>query len=131
MEILPIALTARLREFLPQCREQLQKKTASDGVLGWILLSKAKPHDRYLALLEEGEDPEFVAKQERYRRTPYHVSVQEQKREAYESERYETGEDYLINETYFFSNLDEAEEFVLSYGHTLENIKWPIEIGMP
>jgi hypothetical protein len=36
------------------------------------------------------------------------VSVQELKREAYESERYETNEDYLINETYFFSNLDKA-----------------------
>ena len=57
--------------------------------------------------------------------------VVELKREAYESERYETNEVYLLNETYFFSNLDEVEEFVLSYGHTLENIKWPIEMGMP
>jgi hypothetical protein len=108
-----------------------RKQTASDDVLGWILLGKAKPHDRYLALLEEGEEPEFVAEQERYRRTPYHVSVVELKREAYESERYETNEDYLLNEAYFFSTLDEVEEFVRSYGHTLENIKWPIEIDMP
>jgi hypothetical protein len=108
-----------------------RKQTASDDVLGWILLGKAKPHDRYLALIEEREEPELVAQQERYRRTPYHVSVQELKREAYESERYETNEDYLLNETYFFSNLDEVEEFVRSYGHTLENIKWPIEIDMP
>jgi hypothetical protein len=108
-----------------------KKKTANDDVLGWILLSKAKPHDRYLALLEEGEEPEFVAEQERYRRTPYLVLVQELKREAYESERYETNEDYLVNEAYFFSNLDEVEEFLLSYGRKLEDIKWPIEIGMP
>ena len=60
---------------------------------------------------------------------PYHVLVQELKREAYESERYETDEDYLMNESYFFSNLDEVDEFVRSYGHKLENIEWPIEIG--
>jgi hypothetical protein len=108
-----------------------RKQTASDDVLGWILLGRAKPRDRYLALLEEGEERESVAEQERYRRTPYHVSVMELKREAYESESYETNEDYLINETYFFSNLDDVEKFVQSYGHTLENIKWPIEIGMP
>jgi len=107
------------------------KETESNESLGWILLNKLTPNDRYLRLLEEGEEPEFVAQQERYRRAPYHVSVQELKREAYESERYETCEDYLINETYFFSNLDEVVEFVWSYGHTLENIKWPIEIGMP
>jgi hypothetical protein len=108
-----------------------RKQTASDEALGWILLGKAKPHDRYLALLEEGEEPEFVVQQERYRRTPYHVSVLELKREAYESERYEANEDYLMNKTFFFSSLDEVEEFVRSYGHTLENIKWPIEIGSP
>jgi hypothetical protein len=107
------------------------KETGSNEFLGWILLNKLKPNNRYLELLEDGEEPEFVAEQERYRCTPYHVSVQELKREAYESERYEAGEDYLINETYFFSNLDEVEEFVRSYGHTLENIKWPVEIGMP
>jgi hypothetical protein len=108
-----------------------KKKTASDDVLGWILLSKAKPHGRYLAFLEEGEELDFVALQERYRRMPYHVLVQELKREAYESERYETDEDYLMNESYFFSNLDDVDEFVWSYGHKLENIEWPIEIGMP
>ena len=108
-----------------------KKQTASDDVLGWILLSKAKPHDRYLALLEEGEEPEFAAQQERYRRAPYLVFVQELKREAYESERDKTNEDYLVNETYFFSNLDEVEEFILSYGHNLKDIKWPIEIDMP
>jgi hypothetical protein len=108
-----------------------RKQTARDDVLGWIVLNKRKPHDRYLALLEEGEEPEFVAEQELYRRRPYQVLVQELKREAYESERYETSEDYLVNERYHFSNLDEVEEFVRSYGYTLENIQWPIEIGMP
>src|SRR5262245_33724298 len=97
----------------------------------WILINKQKPNERYLRLLEEGEEPEFVDEQERYRRTPYQVSVLELKREAYESERYETEEDYPANETYFFSNLDDVAEFLRGYGHMLENIKWPIEIGMP
>lgn len=108
-----------------------RKQTASEDVLGWILLGKAKPNDRYLALLEEGEEPEFIAEQERYQRTPYHVSVLELKREAYESERYETDEDYLMNECYYFSSLDEVEEFVRRYGYTLANIMWRIEIGLP
>lgn len=33
--------------------------------------------------------------------------------------------------TYYFANLDEVEEFVQRFGHTLENIKWRIEINAP
>ena len=40
------------------------KQTVSDAYLGWILLNKLKPHDRYLSLLAPSDEPEFVAKQE-------------------------------------------------------------------
>ena len=43
----------------------------SINVKGWILLSKEKPHDRYLSLLEPGEEPEFVIEQDAIRQKPY------------------------------------------------------------
>jgi hypothetical protein len=108
-----------------------RKETGTDEYLGWILLSKQKPDDRYLSLLVPGEESEFVAKQELIREKPYQVLVQELKREVYESDRYETNEDYRINEPRYFTDLDEVEGFVNSYGQTLERIKWPIEIDPP
>jgi hypothetical protein len=108
-----------------------EKQTDSPEYLGWVLLNKLRPHDRYLSLLAPGEEPGFVAEQERIRRNPYHISVVELRREAYESEGYETDEDYRLNEHYDFPNLDEVETFVRKYGHTLENIKWGSEIGAP
>jgi hypothetical protein len=108
-----------------------EKETGTDEYLGWILLTKQKPHDRYLSLLAPGEEPEFVAKQEMIRQKPYQVLIQELKKEVHESDRYETNEDFRINECYYFANVDEVEEFVRGYGHTLQNIKWPVEIDAP
>jgi hypothetical protein len=105
--------------------------TGTVEYLGWILLSKAKPHDRYLSLFSPGEEPEFVSKQESIRRNPYQVLIQELKREVHESDRYETAEDYRLNELHCFTSLDEVEAFVKSYGQTLDNIKWLIEIDAP
>ena len=110
---------------------RFKKETSTDEYLGCILLSKQKPHDRYLSLLTPGEEPEFVAKQEMIRQMPYQVLVQELKREAHESDKYETNEDFRANECYRFADLDEVEEFVQSYGHRLENIKWRVEIDGP
>src|ERR1051325_9551112 len=89
-----------------------KKETGTDEYLGWILLSKQKPDERYLSLVEAGEEPEFVAKQEKIRQKPYQVLVQELKRDVYESDRYETNEDYRMNECHRFPTLNEVEEFV-------------------
>jgi hypothetical protein len=56
------------------------------------------------------------------------VELTELLREVYESERYETNEDYRLNEGYRFVSLDEVEEFVGTFGHTLKDIKWGIEL---
>jgi hypothetical protein len=108
-----------------------KKETGTDEYLGWILLAKRKPHERFLSLLVPGEEPKFVAKQELIRRQPYQVLIQELKREAHESDRYETDEDLRINECHYFATLDEVEEFVRNYGQTLENIKWRIDLNAP
>ena len=65
-----------------------RKETGTDEYLGWIMLSKRKPNERLRSLLAPGEEPEFVAKQEVLRRTPYQVLVLELKREVYESEAF-------------------------------------------
>jgi hypothetical protein len=106
-------------------------ETEDPRFLGWILLQKRKPHERYLSLLAEGEEPEFVAEQETLRRFPYQVHVIELDRQVFESGRYETEEDYRINEIHRFSSLDEVEGFVQKLGHSLEDIKWRIDIDAP
>jgi len=107
------------------------KQTDTPDYLGWILLQKRKPHERYLSLLNPGEEPEFVAQQELLRSRPYQVRVIELSRDVFESDRYETMDDFRLNEVFYFANLDEVEEFVQKYGHTLENIKWLTEINAP
>ena len=106
-------------------------ETSDDRSLGWILLNKLKPHDRFLSVLEPGERPEFQAEQESIRMKPYHVVVIELKRDAYEDERYETNDDYILNEQYDFQSLDDVEVFVQGFGKTLRSIKWASEIGSP
>lgn len=105
--------------------------TGTEEYLGWILLSKQKPHERALSLLEPGEEPEFIARQEMIRKNPYQVWVVELSRAAHESEGYETNEDYRLNQNHYFPSLDAVECFVRTYGHTLSEIKWPIEIDFP
>lgn len=107
------------------------KSTDDAQFLGWILLHKLEPDERYLSLLQPGEEPEFVAQQELYRRRPYLVQVLELNRDVFDSDRYETEEDYRLHERHFFSSLDEVDEFVTLFGHTLENIKWRTEINAP
>lgn len=107
------------------------KQTECADFLGWILLSKQVPHKRYLEVLDYGEEIEFVAEQEKLRTSPYCVRVIELSRTAYESEDYETEDDYRINDSHRFSSLNEIDDFLQEFGLKLENIKWPIEIGAP
>lgn len=107
------------------------KSTDDPQFGGWILLWKMKPHDRYLQLLKPGEEPEFVAEQELYRSRPYLVNVIELDRDILESDRYETEDDYRLHERYYFSSLDQVEQFVVGFGLSLENIKWLSEIDAP
>jgi bifunctional DNA-binding transcriptional regulator/antitoxin component of YhaV-PrlF toxin-antitoxin module len=107
------------------------KKTDDDSYLGWILLRKRKPNERYESLLELGEDPDFIAKQDLIRSKPYRITLLELRREVHESDKYEINEDYRLREKYDFSSLDEVEIFLEKFNYNLEDIKWRIEIDAP
>lgn len=62
---------------------------------------------------------------------PYQVHVIELASDVFESGRYETEGDFRMNEVRYFSSLDEVEEFVGSFGYSLESIKWRPEINAP
>ena len=124
------------REHLEQFLERgyqlgFEKSTDSPDHLGWILVCKRNPDDRYLSLLKPGEEPEFVANQELYRTRPYQVQVIELPKEVLESDRYESNEDYRVNQVHYFPTLDAVEEFVQKFGHTLTDIRWRSEINAP
>lgn len=107
------------------------KQTDDDNFLGWILLDKQKPNERYEKLLSAGEETKFVAQQEMVRRKPYRLAVLELRRDVHESSKYETNEDYKINQRHNFATLDEVEQFLQQYSHTLESIKWRAELNAP
>lgn len=110
------------------------KDTDDIDHLGWIMLMKRKPHDRYLAYLAEGEEPEFVKEQETIRKSPYLVRIFEMERRIYELQKHTNSDDesnYKINEYYRFASLEDVDAFLEGYGKTLADIKWPIEIGCP
>jgi len=108
-----------------------QKETSTDDYLGWILLSKRQPDERYLTPLTHGEEPELVKQQKLIRQKPYQILIQELRRDVHESDKYETNEDYRINESFYFADLDEVEAFVQNYGHTLKDIKWRVDLDAP
>jgi hypothetical protein len=105
-----------------------QKETFDAAYLGWMVLSKLKPHDRRLSLLRPGEDPHVVAEEEYVRVCPYILRVAEMRRDAYESGACESMEDYRLNRAYFFPTLEHVEAYVRAFGRTLEEIKWTSEI---
>jgi len=105
-----------------------QKETGDDAYIGWIMLSKDKPHERYLSVLKPGEEPGFVVEQEYIRVCPYQVWVAEFRRDVYESGECESMDDYRLSKSYFFPTLDHVEEYVRALGHRLEDIKWAREI---
>jgi hypothetical protein len=105
-----------------------QTETHDDAYIGWILLSKRHPNDRFLALLKPGERPDFVAEQEYARVCPYQVWVAEFRRDVYESGECESMEDYRLSKNFYFPSLDHVEEYVRALGHTLEEIRWAREI---
>ena len=107
------------------------KETDNVRFLGWVLIQKRKPEERSLSVLSPIEDPEYFSEQELLRSCPYQVRVVELDRDVFDSDRYETQEDFRLNEVRYFSSLDEVAEFVLRFRLDLENIKWRVEINAP
>jgi len=107
------------------------KGTQNPQLLGWILVRKRLPDERYVALLAPGEETEYVSEQDLLRKRPYQVRIVELDRDVFDSDRYETEGDFHLNECRYFSSLDDVEEFVFQFGYLLKDIKWPIEIDAP
>ncbi len=107
------------------------KRTDDPAFPGWILLRKRKANQRLMSLLDPNKEGELLAKERSLEAQPYQVQVIELSRDVFENDRYETEEDYRLNDVYFFATLDEVEGFVGSLGHSLDNIKWRIEINAP
>jgi hypothetical protein len=107
------------------------KQTDNSRFLGWILIQKRVSDERYLSLLSPGEEPEYVREQKLLRSYPYQVRIVELNREVFDDDRYETEEDFNLNEIRYFSSLDEVEKFIQQFGHSLKDIKWRTEINAP
>ena len=105
-----------------------QKETFDEAYVGWMVLSKRKPHERHLSLLRPGEEPQVVAEEEYKRVCPYMLRVAEIRRDVYESGACESMEDYRLNRAYFFPSLEHVEEYLRAFGHTLAGVKWTSEI---
>ena len=118
----------------------LDKKEYSLGFLeqspdrtfvAWILLKKRKPNERLLSILEPGDEPELVSKQELYRERPYEVQRLEYRRDEPIDIEDDIDDDALLREIHYFRTLDEVEDYVADFGHALEDIKWRTEIHPP
>lgn len=107
------------------------KETGTPDYIGWVLLRQRKPNQRALELMEPDEENVYLQEQKLLETRPYFVRVVELKRAVYESDRYETNEDFRVNEGYYFATLEEAEGFLRSYGYSLDTLKWASEIGAP
>jgi hypothetical protein len=121
-----------LERFLENdCELGFEKETNNPNYVGWILLRKEKVNKRYLSILNEGEDPLFVRKQQEIAEKPYILRIFELKKSVYNAQVYEGQEDYRINIHFRFASLEEIETFLKQYDKKLEEIKWLSEINAP
>ena len=122
-----------LQDFLNRGHELgFVKETDNPQFLGWVLIRKREPDSaRSLSLHSLEEEPEYFREQDLLRSRPYQVRTVELDRDVFDSHRYETPEDFRLNDIRYFFSLDEVAEFIGRFGLTLEDIKWPIEINAP
>lgn len=106
------------------------KPMSNDDRLGWVLLCKQKPNDRYLSLLKPGEEVKYTGAQEAIRQKPYLLNIIELDRKFYDLEDFDE-DDYSVNELYRFSNLDDVKNFLSNRDLDLSEIKWRIDIKAP
>lgn len=99
-----------------------------NDTIAWVILSKRFPMVRFFERFTEEDDPYVFKEQTRIRDNPYNVWIAELKKDIYDGDRFPVSEDYLLNESYSFPSLDEAENFLLSLGLRLSEIKWSSEI---
>ncbi len=110
-----------------------RKETNDPNYLGWILIVKYKPPILYSQELYKDEAIyiRVVRKHEKITKSPYHVHIVELKREVHESDNYQSEDDYRQRENYYFSTLNEVEEFITKLGYSFDNIKRRDELDAP
>ena len=107
------------------------EQSADMRFVAWIILTKRKPNERLMSILDPNEEPGFFRKQDLYRERPYQVQRIEYRREYPISLEDDVDDDLLIRELHYFHDLNEVEEYVGGFGHSLEDIKWLPEIKPP
>jgi hypothetical protein len=99
----------------------------NDKVIGWIKVYKLFPISGFFERFIDIAEPETVEKQMKIKREPYCVNIAQVTRESFDSDRYPSDEDYLLNVSYFFSTLDDVEKFLQELGYNLSEIKWKVD----
>lgn len=99
-----------------------------DKIVGWIKLSKLFPIQGFFEKFAHMADPETLEKQMKIEREPYCVIISQVTREVFDSDKYPSNEDYLLNTNYRFATLDDVEYFLKALGYDLANIKWGADI---
>lgn len=110
------------------------KETDSHEYLGWILINKLPKMTFTSQKKDYSEEYLYLIKlieAEKREKTPYHVLIKELRRDVHESGEYETGDDIRHKENYYFSCIDEVEEFIEKLGYSFKNIKNRSEIDAP
>jgi hypothetical protein len=99
----------------------------SNEVVGWVLLRKRFPIANYFERFDEAFDPERYRAQMQIKHEPYVVGITQVTREVFESDKGPDNDDYLLNEHYTFSTLEDAGSFLKGLGYNLSELKWRVE----
>lgn len=99
----------------------------NNDIVGWILLRKRFPISNFFERFDEAFDPELYRKQMKIKHEPYVVRVAQVTKEVFESEEGPDNDDYLLNENYTFSSLEDAGLFLKVLGYNLSELKWSVD----
>src|ERR1700761_4296129 len=83
-----------------------------DKTVGWIKVHKRFPIQGFFERHEEIASAKKFEEQMKIKREPYRVNIAQVTREIFDSDGDVDNEDYLLNETYSFSALDDVEIFL-------------------
>lgn len=107
------------------------KPTDDLDFLGWIIVSKIKPNERLLEILEEAEAPELVREERRRRDRPFLVLTIELDRKVHEAGGYESEGDYRMKERLWFPDLLAVQTQLLAWGYSLNQARDARELDAP
>jgi hypothetical protein len=100
----------------------------NDQRVGWILLSKRFPNQKFFELVDEAEDPKGYWLQRRIEAQPFWIQMAEVPRAIFDGDGIQENGDYLLNVSYSFRTLDEVEHFLKELGYDIAEIKWRADV---